>query len=260
MTKALEGVPVPAPAGPYASALAALNGRDPNGLWSLFVYDDSAGDGGSIAAGWTLQLTTATTVNPVADLFLSISSTPASLFVGGVVTNTIIVSNLGPASASGVLVTHVLPLGAIFVSASSSQGTVTGPAAGSLNADLGTLALGANARVSIAEVPSLAGTMFNSATATANETDLNPVNNSAQFNVSVISPTVARLSAILNNSQIEITVTAEPNLSYILQGSTNLVSWVPLTTNIAIGGTFKYIDPNSQTFKARYYRAVRRFP
>jgi len=240
--------------------MAALNGRDPNGLWSLFVYDDSTGDGGTIAAGWTLQLTTASTVNPVADLLLGISSTPTSLFVGGVVTNTIIVSNLGPVSASGVLVTHALPLGAIFVSASASQGIVSGPTAGLLTADLGSITLGGNARITIAEVPSLAGTMFNSASATANETDLNPANNSAQFNVSVISPTAARLSAALNNAQIEITVTGEPNLSYILQASTNLVSWVPLTTNTAVGGTFKYIDPNPQTFKARYYRAVRRLP
>jgi len=205
-----------------------------------------------------LQLTTATTVNSVADLLLGISSAPGSLFVGGVVTNTIVVTNLGPVSASSVVVTHSLPLGAIFVSATASQGTVT-PSAGLVTANLGTLPFGANARVTIAEVPSLAGTMFNIASVAANETDLNPVNNTAQANVSVISPTAARVSAALNNNAlIEITVTGEPNLSYILQGSTNLVSWVPLTTNVAASGTFKYIDSSSQTLKARYYRAVRR--
>ena len=102
--------------------------------------------------------------------------------------------------------------------------------------------------------------MFNAASVSANETDLNLANNSAQFNVSVTSPVAARLSAAINNGQIEITVTGEPNLSYVLQASSNLVSWVPLTTNTASGGTFKYIDPNSQVIKARYYRAVRRLP
>lgn len=49
----------PAPAGPYATSLAAFNGVDPAGTWSLFVTDDfSSVDGGSVAGGWTLELTT----------------------------------------------------------------------------------------------------------------------------------------------------------------------------------------------------------
>jgi hypothetical protein len=101
--------------------------------------------------------------------------------------------------------------------------------------------------------------MFNIASASAFETDLNLANNTAQFNVSVISPTIARLSAGLNGGQVEITVSGEPNVPYILQGSTNLISWVSLTTNSSAAGTFKYADPNSQALSARYYRAVRRF-
>jgi len=61
-------LPVPAPPPVYGSALTAVNGRDPNGVWSLYVFDDSTGDAGNIAGGWTLTLTTVATVNPVADL------------------------------------------------------------------------------------------------------------------------------------------------------------------------------------------------
>ena len=48
---------VPAPAGPYGTALSAFNGTNPNGLWRLYVMDDVAGDSGSLA-GFTLFLST----------------------------------------------------------------------------------------------------------------------------------------------------------------------------------------------------------
>lgn len=47
--------PAPAPGGPYGSALAPLSGADPNGPWSLYVVDDTALQGGSIA-GWAIDL------------------------------------------------------------------------------------------------------------------------------------------------------------------------------------------------------------
>jgi Ca2+-binding RTX toxin-like protein len=42
---------------PCGSALAPLAGADPNGIWSLYVYDDYDQDGGSLSS-WTLELTT----------------------------------------------------------------------------------------------------------------------------------------------------------------------------------------------------------
>jgi len=49
----------PAPAGPYATALSAVTGGNPNGAWSLYVQDDAPGDSGSITGGWTLTLSLA---------------------------------------------------------------------------------------------------------------------------------------------------------------------------------------------------------
>jgi CSLREA domain-containing protein len=62
--------PSPAPSGPYnqpapwgGSTFAnVFNGSDPNGVWSLYVYDAISPDGGSIAGGWDLQIASAETV------------------------------------------------------------------------------------------------------------------------------------------------------------------------------------------------------
>ena len=56
------------PSAPYSANLAAFEGIDPNGSWSLYAADDSSGDSGSIAGGWTIAITTGTPVNPIAEL------------------------------------------------------------------------------------------------------------------------------------------------------------------------------------------------
>jgi subtilisin-like proprotein convertase family protein len=61
--------PVPAPGGPYnepaaagsatfTSVFAGMTGDQAGGTWQLFITDDKEGDGGSIANGWTLNITT----------------------------------------------------------------------------------------------------------------------------------------------------------------------------------------------------------
>ena len=47
--------PAPAPAPSGAVALSTFNGTDPNGVWSLYIYDDVSGDFGSV--GWCLDVT-----------------------------------------------------------------------------------------------------------------------------------------------------------------------------------------------------------
>jgi hypothetical protein len=60
-------MPAPAPAGPHpqpasqgSSTFAQVfNGVSPNGMWSLYAFDDVAGGGGLIAGGWSLTIETA---------------------------------------------------------------------------------------------------------------------------------------------------------------------------------------------------------
>ena len=58
-------LPLPAPGRPYGTNLAVFNGLDPNGVWRLFVADDTDGDSGSIANGWVLQLTVTAPIGPL---------------------------------------------------------------------------------------------------------------------------------------------------------------------------------------------------
>lgn len=54
--------PSPAPAGaPTGSTLSAFYGSAPNGVWKLYVVDDTGTNAGSIGGSWTLNLQTSTT-------------------------------------------------------------------------------------------------------------------------------------------------------------------------------------------------------
>ena len=59
---------------------------------------------------------------PGADLALGMTAQPDPVIVGNNLTYTIAVTNIGPSSATNVVVTHLLPGSVTFVSASTSQG------------------------------------------------------------------------------------------------------------------------------------------
>ena len=62
----------PAPTtGPYGSTLSLFNGTNPNGVWNLYVLDDTQGNNGVMAGGWALSVTAV--------------PEPSSLALGGVV-------------------------------------------------------------------------------------------------------------------------------------------------------------------------------
>jgi uncharacterized repeat protein (TIGR01451 family) len=130
-----------------------------------------------------------------ADLMLAMTA-PGSVKVGSDLTYSLTVTNNGPSAASGVQVTDVLPAGLSFVSATASQGTCTGTS--TVVADLGGLASGATATVTIKVYPTAEGTYVNPASVTSSSatTDPNLTNNSASVTTYVGNPLVFVVIAI----------------------------------------------------------------
>lgn len=87
----------PAPLRPYhqqsANQLANLNGQSPNGDWRLFIVDDQVGNSGSIAGGWTLEVTTAPAPPPMPSSCAA-PSFAASSFAAGISPTNVAIADL----------------------------------------------------------------------------------------------------------------------------------------------------------------------
>jgi uncharacterized repeat protein (TIGR01451 family) len=127
-----------------------------------------------------------TTVGPAADLAIT-KTGPARVAADGDVSWTLVATNNGPSTATGVTVDDTLPGGVSLSSANPSQGSCSG----SLGCSLGTLARGASAQIQVvAHVPaSLQGTtLTNRAKIGGDQPDPNPGNNEASASTQVDPP------------------------------------------------------------------------
>ena len=120
------------------------------------------------------------------DIAVSKSATVSTATVGDTVTFTVTVSNVGGVTASNVTVSDPAPAGMTIVSATPTQGSCSGTSL--VNCNLGSLAPGAAAGISITAHADAAGTAVNRATAAANEEDSNTANNAAEATVVIVAP------------------------------------------------------------------------
>src|SRR5690606_31551241 len=81
-----DSFPAPAPSpGAATSFTSAFSGLDPNGTWSLYVVDDSTGDDGVIAEGWSLTITT---TDSLIATTITATVSPDSVLTGDLLTAT----------------------------------------------------------------------------------------------------------------------------------------------------------------------------
>ena len=69
-------------------------------------------------------------------------------------------------------------------------------------------------------------------------------------------PSITDVTA-LNNGSFQFSLNGEPSLTHVIEASTNLVDWTPISTNTLTTPSLIYIDPLMSNFNHRFFRAVR---
>ena len=169
-------------------------------------------------AGHLFVVPSSQIAQPAVDLSIAQTISPNPVIVSSNLTCTLTIQNWGPWTASGIVVSNPLPVGAGFVSATSSQGTCTFTN-GSVVCALGSLINQASATVTVKISPSVVGSITNIATVTQNELDSIPTNNSAMASATVNAqpalPSVSIADTTVLQSTSKATVTFTLTLSSI---------------------------------------------
>lgn len=142
---------------------------------------------GAGAAPWSNGLSF--TVPPSADLALTMSDSPDPVAPGNDVTYILVVTNGGPDGAQSAVLTQNLPAGVTYVSATPSVGSC-GESGGVVTCNLGNIANGGSATVTVVITTGGVGTITSTASVTSSTSDPNAGNNDASEDTSVATPLV----------------------------------------------------------------------
>jgi uncharacterized delta-60 repeat protein/uncharacterized repeat protein (TIGR01451 family) len=191
---------------PYTNInLAVFNGASPNGLWSLYVYDDGSLYTGSIG-GWSLTVQTSDPISAspaatTADLAVTASAGSSTVVVGANVTCTFVMTNRGPAAAENAALIENLPAGLSFVSANASVGGWT-KVQNTLTWTVGVVPSGGSATLTVVGRPLDAGTLASTALVSANQFDPNTANNSVTVWTTVVGLPALSITRQASNARI----------------------------------------------------------
>ena len=211
-----------------------------------------------ISNGWILTLTTANPVGYAADLAVTQAASPSSVLVGSNLVFSITVTNFGPSTASNVVVSDVLPSGLTLISSNSTLGGIT-RSGSTVTWTNSALTNGAGAQINLVVQTSAVGTIVNQASSYATTSDPNPAEDTASVTVNVVSGSLPQLSAsYVGNHQFHFSITDLTQQGYVVQASTNLVTWVPVYTNPTPATTITSFTDSSATtnYPYRFYRVL----
>jgi subtilisin-like proprotein convertase family protein len=200
-----------APAVSAATTLATFNGTNPNGVWSLYAFDDATGDSGTIAGGWCLNIATA------APTTTALTSSPNPSTFGQPVTFTATVTSGGsPVTAGTVNFTE---------GSTTLASAVTVTASGQAIFTTSTLAVG-----------------IHPITATYNGTTAFQTSTSPTLNHTVRAVTTTALASTPNPSTfgqpVTFTATVTSGGNPVTQGTVTFTeSATTLASNVAVNGS-----------------------
>jgi hypothetical protein len=215
--------PSGAPVGPYANALSVCNGSTPNGVWSLYVQDDSYYDSGSIANGWVLSF--------------NLVTAPAPPVVTRQPQDQRIVAGW-PAAFS--------------VTASNAQ-TYTWRMNGTNLVDGGRISGSTNPVLVISNTtPSDSGSLISCVV--SNSAGSATSSNALLKVYPAVTPWFSAFTR-LTNSQVQWILSGAPMSNYTVHFSSDLKTWKTLATVTTTNGSAIVLDPTTGQ-KQRYYRAV----
>ena len=170
------------------SALTGWSGSGCSGTGTCVVTMDQA------------RSVTATFASTIADLSVTQTASPDPIRAGYDVAYTVQVSNQGPASAAGVVLTDVLSGGGVvFGSATTGQGSCT-VAGSTITCNLGTIANGATVSVTIIASATTVGTTSGAASVTSSSPDTVSNNNQASKSVQVQGASCTIVGTQANNT------------------------------------------------------------
>jgi uncharacterized repeat protein (TIGR01451 family) len=166
---------------------------------------------------------TNTTPTAQADLAVAMTGPSSAVFTNDWMTYGVSVTNLGPSTASDVMLTNTLPAGVGFesVSPSNTAYTVIGS---NVIFNLGTLASGAFTNLQLTVQPTNAGVLlFSSFVNSTSMTDLNLTNNTATTNITVGTFIYGQLTAVTNSA-----MNYDPQIGLM----TNTIRLTNISTNV----------------------------